>query len=266
MVEERSAFKSAMQSLSSQFMAFAEPEILKTSVRNIVLGSVLAAASVAAMAQGGNDPAVLSKNSASRWSEMLGGAMAGEATKGVFGKGVAGRVFTGVASEMGRNSAKILIGGAYGDSQQQQEQGSGRGVGGSPLTAQQSDHLDTLALRSVFAYEKYKQNEPQGMVSSSRLRAMSAPFVNQRKQFDMAYRAARCLRQSPQQCKLARMQRQPAPPDARIAVEQVQPQRTCIQPPRNKLLRCLHPTQPASPRPRLGVWRFRTTRSVCLGI
>jgi len=64
-------------------------------------------------------------------------------------------------------------------------------VGGSPLTAQQSDHLDTLALRSVFAYEKYKQNEPQGMVSSSRLRAMSAPFVNQRKQFDMAYRAAR---------------------------------------------------------------------------
>lgn len=187
-----SAVRSMMRSLTTQFMAVAESGALRSSLRAVGVAAVMTA-SVAAQAQNGG---VLPQRSAAGWGAQLGGILLGEAAREAVNTGNRGvdRVLVGVATEVGRNSGSVLAQQPYGSNGQQ----TTNQRSSAPMTWPEVDHLDTQALRSVFAYEQFVVNT-RGMATNTReYQAQSAHFVAQRREFEAAYQFAARNRQNVQ--------------------------------------------------------------------
>lgn len=192
------AVKNAMRSLSIQFMAFSEPQALNHAVRKIAVASVLIASAVAAQAQQSQRNGVLlPEQSAGRWGSVVGGAVLGSVASTATGDRLLNQVLTGVATEVGRNGGRIVAtapyDGASSTSRSPTNYSGGFYSNYRPIDPRQADQIDTLALRTAFAYEEYVKVMPKDgrMVTSSFHQAALNPLISQRNQFEMAYRTAR---------------------------------------------------------------------------
>jgi len=112
-----------------------------------------------------NKPDLFPQRSAANSGAQLGGILLGEAAREAVNTGNRGvdRVLVGVATEVGRNSGSVLAQQPYGSNGQQ----TTNQRSSAPMTWPEVDHLDTQALRSVFAYEQFVVNT-RGMATNTR--------------------------------------------------------------------------------------------------
>lgn len=160
-----SAFTLSLNKISAQILMLAPHPILAPASRQTAAAILMTAAAlsaapgdVAAQSYGYGYPqppteqSPLPQQSAGRWGETLGGvvgrsvgvALGGSAGgSSPIGRGVQD-VLSGVGQEVGRNVGRSAAQSPYRTSS----------AGAQPVTLQQSDQLDTLALRAVFANER----------------------------------------------------------------------------------------------------------------
>lgn len=178
------AVHSMMRAMTTQFMAICEPQMLSEKVRKVATASVMAAGLVGAgmaPAQAQQQQDVLPRNSAAYWGGQVGGALLGQAAQAVqTGNYILNRAIVGVASEVGRNVGRQAAVTPYGQNGAQQQRSY------APMRGADVDFLDTMALRTVFSYERLAQTQNR----SSQYQMVLAAYEADKANFNAAYRAA----------------------------------------------------------------------------
>lgn len=191
-----SAIARCLQSASHQFQAAAAPAILTQRSKSLVMASalvVLAGVSIAPSVKaqyvwgnGGQNSnrsePTLSENTAARWGQILGGAVARAGSGAIIGSSATtavGRTMqnavTGISEEVGRNI--------------------GRNVAQEPFRhanrppAAEVDYIDTAGLNAIFATDRATAAAVRGNRSSAEYRAAMAERDQTVRAFDLAVRS-----------------------------------------------------------------------------
>ncbi|MBY0463859.1 MAG: hypothetical protein K2W33_02835, partial [Burkholderiales bacterium] len=136
------------------------------------------------------------RQSAGNWGSQLGGAVLGEVVRDSgTGNRAIDRVLVGVATEVGRNAGRAVFQSPYGEqtgAQQQrvygQQQYQQQQRGYVPMTSNDVDQMDTMALRAAFSYERLQAATAGRNMSSAQFRSISGPFETDVANFKSTYR------------------------------------------------------------------------------